>query len=255
VSGRRVRALAAAALLLAAACREGFFNPTPGATPSEPPATQLIAVGVRMLPGPEAAVRIGFEPREPTAHLRVERPTAAGRLIVCPLAAVDDPLPNFASCLPDLPSGVREPIGRPGIRAVALVREGDPITVSIRLEFQERSRRLAIRIPTIEPPPSLEACRDNACNPFFEVRPERGGDFRATARWRGGPGLLELLEGRVLARAFTATGIPYRVAATASGPPPLQVRARLGAPSEYALALHNRSTTSLVAVAIDASWP
>jgi hypothetical protein len=98
-------------------------------------------------------------------------------------------------------------------------------------------------------------CKDNACNPFFEVLPVRGGAFTATARWTGGAGRVELLEGRVLARSLTSTGIPYRIAATAAGPPPLSIRATMNAPGEYALALSNASADDLTRIEIDAAWP
>jgi hypothetical protein len=59
----------------------------------------------------------------------------------------------------------------------------------------------------------------------------------------------------VLARSFSSTGIPYRVAGQKTGPPPLSVTATVTSPGEYALALINVSTGDLTAIEIRARWP
>lgn len=244
------------ALVALAACRDDFFDPTPGGTePTGAPTVELIAQNVRLITGDENAIRIGFSPADPAARIRIERSADGGRIVACPLARISDPLPDPSGCLPDVPDGVREPITASALGAVALIRIGDPLTVGIRLEFVSSGRSFAFRIPVIEVPPGASACKDNDCNPFFEVAPVRGGPFSATARWAGGTGRLSLLEGRVLARSFTSTGIPYRVAANESGPAPLSIRATLNAPGEYALALENTSSDELRRIEIEATWP
>ena len=251
----RAVALAAAVLLALAGCRENFFDPTPGQTPGEATRVDLIAQNIRVPPGNENAVRIGFRPKDTAVHLRVDRSSTAGRLIACPLGGIDEALPPESECLPDLPDGVREGLTLTGLGAVALVREGDPITIGMRIEYEEAGRDLELRLPVIPRPAGAAACKDNACNPIFELVPVRGGTFTATAAWTGGTGRLEVLEGRVLARAFSSTGIPYRIAGEKTGGPPLGVTATLGSPSEYALAFHNASAGDLTDIELRATWP
>jgi hypothetical protein len=255
-TGVRAAALPVLLLILVTSCRDDFFDPTPGGTgPTGAPTVELVAENLRLLAGDDNATRIGFSPRDPAARIRIERSADGGRIAACPLARIDDPLPDPGACLPDVPDGVRESITSTGLGAVALVRFGDPITVGLRVEFEEAGRQLAFRLPIIEVPAGASECKDNSCNPFFEILPVRGGTFTATARLTGGNGRLELLEGRVLARSLTSTGIPYRVAATSAGPPPLSIRATMNAPGEYALALSNTSSDDLRSIAIDAAWP
>jgi len=252
-----VRRIAIGLALLAAltACREGFFDPTPRGTGAPQPDVELTGKNVRMLPGAEAAVRVSFRPKDASARVRIERSSSAGRVIACPLRAIDDPLPAESSCLPDMPGGVRENLTLAGLGAVALIREGDPITIDLRLDYAEGGRMFRLRVPVIAVAPGASVCKDNACNPFFEVAPARGGAFTATARWKIGNARLELLAGRVLGRSFSSTGIPYRIAATQTGTPPLTVAATMTAPGEYALALSNTGVVDLTAIEIDAAWP
>ena len=252
---RRI-ALLLALLASLSACDRDFFDPTPGGTAAPPPTVELIGRNIRLLTGEANAIRISFRPKDPSVRVRISRSSTAGRVIACPLRRIDDPISSAQGCLPDLPDGVRENLTATGIGAVALVREGAPITINdLRLEYEEGERALSIRIPVISRPPGASVCKDNACNPFFEVRPVRGGRFTATARWTGGAARLELLEGRVLARALSSTGIPYRIAATATGPSSLTIGAQMNEPSEYALAISNLGTGDLTGIAIDATWP
>jgi hypothetical protein len=250
---RRV-ALAAALLLTLVACREDFFDPTPGDTPGGEPRLELLAQNLRMIPGEPNAIRIALQAKDGSVHIRVERSDSSGRVIACPLRTIDDAVPA-TGCLPDLPNGVREGLTITGLGAVVLVREGEPLRLDITVDYAESGRRIMFRIPTIEPPAGASACKDNGCNPFFEVKPVKGGRFTASARWSGGAGHLEMLEGRVRARAFTSTGIPYRVAGEADGASPLSVAANLNAPSEYALALRNTSNVALTEIEIEMVWP
>jgi hypothetical protein len=247
--------LAAALLLALAGCRDDFFDPTPGQTGPAPTRLELVARNVQIRAGEANAVRIGFQPKDVAVHLRVDRSATSGRIIACPLKTIDDPIPEPSACLPDLPDGVREGLTLSGLGAVALVREGDTVTLGIRMEFEEAGRGIVFRLPVIPRPAGASVCKDNGCNPFLEVLPVRGGTFTATARWSGGTGVLEVLEGRVLARSFSSTGIPYRIAAEVSGPPPLSVTATLSSPSEFALALRNTSAGDLSDIEIEATWP
>jgi hypothetical protein len=251
---RRLVVLLALSVSLTA-CPKDFFDPTPGAEGTAATSVELIGNNIRMLEGEANAVRISFRPKDPSARLRIERSSSTGRVVACGLSAIADPLPPAERCLPDVPDGVRETITADGLGAIVLVREGEPITIDLRLSYEEGGRSFEIRFPSIATPPGASACKDNGCNPFFEVTPTRGGSFTATARWDGGRGKLELLEGRVLAKAFSSTGIPYRIAGTRTGDPPLSVTSHMNAPSEYALAITNESRSDIGAVRIEATWP
>ncbi|MGH2793679.1 MAG: hypothetical protein ACRDKG_05185 [Actinomycetota bacterium] len=246
--------LTLALVATASACREDFFDPTPGGTGPQQQRLELIARNLVMIAGEENAIRIGFGAKDPSAYVRVERPDGSGRVVACPLRSVDDPLPDQATCLPDAPDGVRESISLSGIGAIALIREGDPITVEIRVDFEEGDRKTTVRMPILDRPAGASACKDNACNPVFELLPVRAGAFTAMASWTGGAARLEVLEGRVLARSFSSTGIPYRIAGQGAGSSPLSVTARLSGPTEYALALVNTSEDVLRRITIEATW-
>jgi hypothetical protein len=247
-------ALALAILVVLPACRSDFFDPTPGKK-APPPTVELIGRHIRMFAGEQSAVRVSFRPKNPSVRVRIDRSPSGGRVIACPLTTIDDPIAGAKGCLPDVPNGVRENLVAPALGAIALILEGGPIAIDLRLEYEEGGREFSIRIPNVTRPPNISSCKDYACNPIFEVSPVKGGAFTATVGWTaGGTGLVELVEGRVLARAFTSTGIPYRTAATVTGPSPLTVRSQLGAPSEYALTIQS-AEDFLGGVTIDATWP
>ena len=67
-----------------------------------------------------------------------------------------------------------------------------------------------------------------------------------------------MLQGSVLGRSLTATGIPYREAARADGDAPLSIKATLSSQAEYALVITQPpgpSAAPLHNVIVDASWP
>lgn len=236
------------------ACSEDFFDPTPGRN-AEPPAVQLIGQHIAMQAGDDNAVRVSFKPKDVSVRVRISRSSLEGRVVACPLRTIDDAIPPLGQCIADLPDGVRETLTTGQLGAIALIREGGPMTIDLVLEYEGGGRAFSIRMPAIDRPASATACKDNACNPFFEVTPVRNGPFTATVAWVGGDGDVELLEGRVLAKAFSSTGIPYRIAASQEGASPLTVTAQLNAPGEYALAITNPSGAALSAIRIDATWP
>ncbi len=247
----------AVSLALAAAltaCSEDFFDPTPGSDATQP-SVELVGQHLQMLPGEANAVRISFKPKDPSVRVRVSRSSSDGRVVACALRTIDDAIPPAGRCIPDLPDGVRETLTTAGLGAIALVRDGGPITIDLRLEYEAGGRAFSIFLPAIDRPAGASVCKDNACNPFFEVRPARAGRFTASVTWTGGAGHIELLEGRVLARAFSSTGIPYRIAASDDGAGPLSMSAQLNAPAEYALAVTNPSAAALTTIRIDATWP
>lgn len=260
---RHLRATVAIALALAA-CTDP--SPAPRAAPTgtpTPPLVTLIAENVLLPTGPENAVRIGFDSFDPSARVIVRdspasatgASTQAPSVALCPLAHPADPLPPMAECALANP-GVREELtGSPALGGLAIVSREDRLAaVTVVLEYSEGSRAVSVRMPVIRRGLGASVCKDNACNPFFEVLPSRGGEFRASATWSGGEGRLVLLSGRVRARSFSATGVPYGEPASADGRPPLRIRTRLSSPAEYALAL-TAIDGDLAAVTVEASWP
>jgi len=260
---RAGRAFAACVMIagLAACPRRA---PNPAASPSgtgsaQPPSVVLLVQNVTLQPDAARAVRVGFSPADPTVRLIANFPDTGAVVGVCALSAVSDPVPaglDQPGCLNDLGAGVRESLA-PGSRlgAVALwVRSGPPLVVRIQLEYSEGTRDIDVRIPVLMAPASPSACTDNACNPFLEMTPVRGGEFRARVSWAGGPARLALLEGRVLARSFTATGIPYGLPAQETGRSPLSITTRLSAPAEYAL-VFDRNATDATGIDLSAHWP
>lgn len=247
------------ALLLLVACRPEV--PAGGrSSPGSPPPVMLLAQNVPLSPGEDAALRIGFQPFTPSVRIIVgipDRPPGLN-VDVCALATPSSPIASSGACLRGIGTGVRETLERPeGLGAVAVVlRGGAGATADVRLEYDEAGRSVSLRIPRMAPYPGDASCKDNACNPFVEVMPVRGGPFRARAAWQGGPATLRLLSGRVLAKAFTATGIPYRVPAEDLGSAPLGIDSRLAAPAEYALAFASQDPSAeLTDVLVEATWP
>ena len=251
-----MRTIACAVVLLVAltACGKDFVDPTPGRS-NEPPSAELLARNVVLLPGDASAVRISFRPKDPSVRLRIERSTDAGRVIACPLRGIDDPIPPVAQCLPDVPAGVRENLTTPGLGAVAIIRDGAPMTIELRLSFEEGGRAFAIRMPVVRTQPSKASCVDNACSPVFELNPLHTGRLKATASWTSGTARFALLEGRVQARALSSTGIPYGVAQARTGAGPLAIDIDVTAPSEYALVLDDTGGSDLEHVQVTIGWP
>ena len=257
----RILAATMIALSLAACPRRA---PTPQTSPSgagsaQPPSIVLLVQNVMLQPDATRAVRIGFAPADPTVRLIANFADIGAVVGACALANVTDPVPagrDQPGCLNDLGAGVRESLA-PGDRlgAVALwVRSGPALAVRIQLEYSERTRDIDVRIPVLTAPVSPSACTDNACNPFIEMTPVRGGEFRARASWTNGTARLALLEGRILARSFTATGIPYGIPAQETGPSPVSIVTRLSAPAEYAL-VFDRNVADATAIDLTAHWP
>ena len=239
--------------LVFAACTGG--NP---AIQSGVPTVTLLAQNLSLFPGTAQAVRIGFQSGSGSANIIVDLTPDTTALAVCPLAALEATLPELATCR-DVGSGVREPITSPGLAALALVVSGVPSArANVKLEFDDGGHQVTVQIPFLAAPDSAAACKDNGCNPFFELTPLRNGSFAATATWKGPAGTLALLQGSVLGRSQTATGIPYREAARKDGAAPLTISSRLSSQGEYALVITQPpgpSAAPLTDVFLSAMWP
>lgn len=247
------RALPLLAILALASCT--------GAGPgnqSGVPTVKLLAQNLSLFPGVDQAVRIGFQTGSSSANIIVDLTPDTAALAVCPLAALGGEIPPLTTCK-DVGSGVREPITSSGLAAVALVVSGVPSArANVRLEYDDGGHQITVQIPFLPAPDSAAACTDNNCNPFFELTPLRNGAFTATATWKGPAGTLALLQGRVLGRSQTATGIPYREAARKDGTPPVSITSQLSSQGEYALAISQpagANAAPLTDVFLSATWP
>lgn len=252
------RALCFALLVVCSAC--SGEEPDPSASdPARPLPVRLVAQNLELLPGDALAARIGFDPIDNAAHIIVTPREADARISVCALSSVDAALPGSGSCKRDIASGVREPIRARDMRAIAIKAAGaNAVRADIRLEFEEASRAVTIVLPRLRAPASPD-CADNACNPFFELVPTAAGAFQARARWTGPDATLVLLQGSVLGRSHTATGIPYGEPARASGASPLAIETTMGAPAEYAVVLRHQNlrpgAPALEDVVLEIDWP
>ncbi|MGZ4210331.1 MAG: hypothetical protein ACXVQX_07010 [Actinomycetota bacterium] len=243
---------ALAALCVLAACG-GTASPSNGR-----PTVTLLAQNLSLFDGEQNALRIGFETGSDSTDIKADLTPDTAQLAVCPLTDVTADLPPIALCK-DIGSGVRETIASSGLRAVALVLTGpSSARANVLLEYDDGGHQAHVVIPFLAAPAGGASCADNGCNPFFEVRPVHNGSFSATAAWKGPQATLEMLQGSVLGRSQTATGVPYRVAARAEGTSPLQIGTQLSGGGEYALAITQPpgpAQAPLGGVRIDASWP
>lgn len=217
-----------------------------------PPPVELITQNLVLFEGRGSALRFAFEPADPSARVIARLEPSTAHVSLCPLTSLLAPLPPTERCR-DASSGVRENVSGEGLRAIAIVLGGAPrATADLRLEFAEASREVNVMIPRLVPPPGAGECDDDGCDTFFEMLPARSGPFRARATWDGPGAELTFLQGRVVARSFTATGLPYKVAARAAGTSPRHIGGHTSAGDEYALFLRGRE--ELRDVTIDATW-
>ncbi|HEX9711302.1 MAG TPA: hypothetical protein VGB52_01980 [Actinomycetota bacterium] len=242
-------------LVLTAACSGEGTVPPPGQQPS----ASLIGRGLQLPAGDP--LRIGFQPFTGAARVIVRFEPSDAVVDVCALRMLDEPVdPSRAGCVRDVRAGVRETVTGAGMRGVAIVvRSEQRVTTDLVLEYEEGERAITIALPVVPPPPGGRDCSDNACNPFFELQPTRAGRFSAHARWDGPDGALVLLQGSVLGRSQTATGIPYAEPARDEGTPPLELETSMTAPAEYAIALrHLRAGATIPPmrnVVLEVTWP
>jgi hypothetical protein len=246
------RAAALISLALLAACTAGG-----NAKQSGVPTVKLLAENLQLFPGVEQAVRIGFQTATGSTFIIADLKPDTAALAVCPLTALGAEIPPVAACK-TVGSGVREAIAASGLTAVALVVSGVPsASANVQLEYDDGGHDMSVQIPFLAAPDTSAACKDNGCNPFFELTPVRNGTFNATAAWKGPKGTLVMLQGSVLGRSLTATGIPYREAARADGTPPLSINATLSSQGEYALVITQPpgpTAAPLQDVIVNGSW-
>jgi hypothetical protein len=222
------------------------------------PTLTLLAENLQVFSGTDQAVRLGFQSASGSTDIIADLTPDTAALAVCPLTALGGDLPPMAECK-DVGSGVRETITSDGIAAVALVISGvSSAKANVKLQYDDGGHDASAQIPFLAAPDASAACKDNGCNPFFELTPVQNGMFTASAAWKGPTGTLVMLQGSVLGRSLTATGVPYREAARADGPSPLSIKAALSSEGEYALAITEppgSAAAPLQNVILSGSWP
>ncbi len=245
----------------------------PAAAPAQSPGTEkqpvvtLIVNNLTLQQGRDGAAIVGLDAAGGSASVIVVHSPKA-RIDLFLLAAPTDPIPArecalspgarpVRSCVRDVGTGVRETLDRPGrAGAMAIVLRSGSGRVDLRFEYDEGSRAVSLRLPSLAPLPGASACKDNGCNPYLEMMPVRAGAFTATATFEGRPARLQLQAGRVIAKSFTATGLPYRIPAEQRGASSLSIATRLDAPAEYALAFMNENPSQAIsAIVLEARWP
>jgi hypothetical protein len=252
------RAPIVALALTLAACTSHSPTPKASRSASTRPSTVVLAENLRLFEGRARVTRIAFQPVAASTDVIVDFTPDSAQVTLCPLTDATAELPSPTACK-NVGAGVRETVSAPGMRALAIVlANASSARANVRLEFDDAGHDVAFHLPTVPEGPGASACKDNGCNPFFELMPVRNGPFSARASWTGPAGSLILLQGSVLGRSFSATGFPYREAARANGSSPLSISDRLGAPGEYALVLVQQQGPTagpLGDVVITASWP
>ena len=222
------------------------------------PTVKLLAENLQLFPGAEQAVRIGFQTATGSTFIIADLKPDTAALAVCPLTSLGAEIPPVATCK-TVGSGVREAISSSDLAAVALVVSGvASARANVQLEYDDGGHAVSVQVPFLGAPDTSAACKDNGCNPFFELTPVRNGAFSASAAWKGPGGTLIMLQGSVLGRSLTATGIPYREAARADGKSPLSISATLSSQGEYALVMTQPpgpTAAPLENVIVNATWP
>ncbi|GAC1374100.1 MAG: hypothetical protein NVSMB32_17390 [Actinomycetota bacterium] len=131
----------------------------------------------------------------------------------------------------------------------------------ITVSYSPSDRKTSLLLPNIAPQPGASACKDNGCNPFFELTPRRSGPFTASATWSAiASAVLDMETGHIAEHDYSAHGTPYNVVATASGSSDshaasLHIAGSLDATTQAALALRNQGARLLRSPMIEISWP
>jgi hypothetical protein len=203
----------------------------------QPPASGASTLHARgLLVGPTEPITVTFPDGISGVELRPDFEPMDASLRICPLNGRDAVIDG---CLEDVAWGVRTPIRRPNLYSLRIASDR-AVELSFTAEYFHRGAARDIRVELARTPAaaSASACRDNACRVVFEMTPVGVDEVSAFATFSGGDGEVLVLEGRVLARAETATGLPYREAAASRGPSHLRAIAAIDDPhAEYAIVI------------------
>lgn len=278
------------AVLVVAACDDGdtgkkATTTTVGAStttaPSAAPVT-LHAYNVELVydcdtcenPG----LRVGVDSTDTTIGVAVTgwTDTDLFALYACPVpdlgadSPAGPPEDDCTELTPGAETAIAHPAGNDGIEITLAPSRSftdaadPPDTVTIEqaaVTYAATTNRSMIQLPLVSAPVGASACKDNACNPYFEMTPFTLGSIDARASWGAGTpapstlGRLQILVGEVSAHRMSETGIAYGVPATSDGPSPRYVVGRVPA-SEAAVALQDLDPTRpLQEIELTITWP
>ena len=223
-------------------------------------------------------LRVGLQSPDTTARVRVGSWTHADQFAVyaCPVADLATPgaVGRMTTQCTKLAPGTAVEIahgpghqGVEGTMAPSNSFRGTPappnaiVLDDVTVSYATADRTTVLQGPRIPAPAGASACKDNACNPFFELTPFRAGSLDADAHWGAdtpvarSAGRLEILVGEVATHRMSEVGIPYAVPATADGPSPLHVTSTVPS-TESAVALADLDGgRPLQGVALHITWP
>ncbi len=243
----------------------GSSTPSPSGAPASP--VVFHAYNVR-LPDSEGGIAAGFRLTfdSPAATVSVVLhggvPTPNATVFVCPIKTLAS---SFSPSACDTPSSgetvqIAHGATYEGVEVILIgVGPGGKSYTTVQqisVKYAAVDRSMQIRLPPIAKQIGASACKDNGCNPFFELTPRRAGHFQATAQWPGkGAGYLSMETGQIAEHGLSMTGTPYHVVDFMEGGGPVKVSGRLDATTEAALALRNNGTKYLNFPVIAVTWP
>jgi len=154
----------------------------------------------------------------------------------------------------------------PEFTGVSLVQEPGALPSSIDLQdvavtYLATDRSVTLGLPSLAPQPGASACKDNACNPFFEVEPRRAGTFAATVTWDSNATAgLDMETGQIAEHSYSATGSPYNAVASrerssTGGIGHLRIGGSLDGTLEAALAVRNEGARVVHRPVLSVTWP
>lgn len=212
----------------------------------------------------DQGLRILVDSPDTTIHVRLKGgvPSSNKVVSVCPVVDMNKLSPGSTCAFPSNGEKVEIPHGSKYLGAevflLGLAPDGtNQITIDdIQVGYKAASGAVRVKTPPIAKSAGASACKDNACNPFFEMTPQLTGTLTAVATHEGnGTAQLSILAGDVAAHSYSATGTPYTTIDFMEGGFQLKVSGKIYSAEEAALALQNTGTKWLGAAVIDITWP
>ncbi|MHB8512220.1 MAG: hypothetical protein ACYDCC_08550 [Actinomycetota bacterium] len=177
---------------------------------------------------------------------------------LCPIATLQS---HDAACkIPQDNRPIRIPHGRK-FKGLHVLQTKGAALLDVRVSYHPKDRKITMLLPNVNPQPGASVCKDNGCNPIFELTLRRAGTFTAVATWQGiASGTLDMETGLIAEKSYSTSGAPYHVVAKSSGNSSvhagrLSIKGYLDATTEAAVALRNDGARPLLSPIITISWP
>ena len=146
-------------------------------------------------------------------------------------------------------------------KGVHVFQTSGTLALDVVIAYHASDRKASMRLPNIAPQPGASVCKDNGCNPFFEMTPRRAGHFDCTATWSGiASGRVDMETGLIAEKDFSAHGNDYHTVAAESGDSSthaanLHITGSLDASTEAAVALRNAGAKLIHSPTVVITWP